>query len=268
MKHTNYYLLFALFFIFSCNTKTPFEQLQLKDGDTLAYAYQSFDTLVKANKPNATANIVCKKLLLNSSLPQLNKLVDSIFESQLIDCFLYTDTPSVTTTKNAMAIYIADYLSTVKDNDYSNNWEQDISTNINGRYRHILNLGLNNYNYSGGAHPNSHINYNLINLNTLKAINIKDVLDITNKDLLALGKKRFAAINIEVVKNSGNTDAMSIYFEGNDKHAEGEFYFNDNWFIKGDSMGCYYNSYEIAPYVAGPSSCIFSIKELLPYLKL
>ena len=119
----------------------------------------------------------------------------------------------------------------------------------------LLSLALDETNFMGGAHPNSSRTLVSLNPGTGAPYSLKDLLagDFQAK-LNELGEKVFRAVR-EIPAGQG-LEAAGFDFGG------GPFRLNDNFAATPEGLMFFFNSYEIGPYVMGPTEV------LIPYTQL
>lgn len=110
----------------------------------------------------------------------------------------------------------------------------------------VLSISISDYQFTGGAHPNSFLIYASFNMSTGEKIKLSDILvDGYEAELNAIGEKEFR--KVREVEPGQNLEEAGFWFE-NDK-----FSLNDNFAITEDGLIFFYNSYDVAPYAAGPT---------------
>lgn len=127
-------------------------------------------------------------------------------------------------------------------------WEWTTSGDMLFLSENLLSLGIENFNYSGGAHPNTYSIYLNINLKTGKKIELRDLVK-NRKALEKLARRAF-------FQAKGITDSKL----GMD--SEEIFQFPENFGITEEGLYFFYNPYEAGPYAAGPLDFVLSWKEL------
>lgn len=131
---------------------------------------------------------------------------------------------------------------------YYTTWEWTTSADMLFLSKKILSLGIENYNYSGGAHPNTYSVYLNYNLETGKKIELKDLV----KDKKALEKLARSAF----LKAKGIQDSKAGI------GSDGVFQFPENFGITGEGLYFFYNPYEAGPYAAGSLDFVLPWKML------
>ncbi|TXJ44706.1 DUF3298/DUF4163 domain-containing protein [Brachyspira aalborgi] len=108
------------------------------------------------------------------------------------------------------------------------------------------------YEYTGGAHGVHGKIYKVYSLSNGERLKIEDILiDVNNLDLINKVKEKLLSIADE--ESYFNLDALSLQ--------------ENNFYITSKGLIFTWGIYEIAPYATGDSEVLFSIDEIMPYLK-
>ena len=108
------------------------------------------------------------------------------------------------------------------------------------------------YEYTGGAHGVHGKIYKVYSLSNGERLKIEDILiDVNDLDLLNKVKEKLLSIADE--ESYFNLDALSLQ--------------ENNFYITSKGLTFTWGIYEIAPYATGDSEVLFSIDEIMPYLK-
>ncbi len=113
---------------------------------------------------------------------------------------------------------------------------------------------INNYfyEYTGGAHGVHGKIYKVYSLSNGERLKIEDILiDVNNLDLINKVKEKLLSIADE--ESYFNLDGLSLQ--------------ENNFYITSKGLTFTWGIYEIAPYATGDSKVLFSIDEIMPYLK-
>ncbi|GAB6281308.1 MAG: hypothetical protein STSR0008_00470 [Ignavibacterium sp.] len=134
-------------------------------------------------------------------------------------------------------------------------WDLNRNVKIIYNSNNIISLEYSEYYYLGGAHPNSVVLYKSFNLNNEKQILINDIF--TENNFIKLNS---IAENIFrkkwKLKKDDDLEKAGFWFENN------KFALNNNFAITKDGLIFYYNNYEIAPYVFGPTELFIPFSEI------
>ncbi|MEL1256013.1 DUF4163 domain-containing protein [Flavobacterium sp. DGU38] len=137
-------------------------------------------------------------------------------------------------------------------------WEAKITGNVEYHSDQILNIKIDHYTFTGGAHGYQGYRSLLFNPNTGKTI-FKNELFKNEKEFKTFAEKEFRK-KYKIPDNT-NINSTGLMFE-NDK-----FQLPQNIFYTTEGLLLYYNSYEAASYADGPKEILFPYKEVSKYLK-
>lgn len=136
-------------------------------------------------------------------------------------------------------------------------WEAKIEANVDYTSENILNIKLNNYTYTGGAHGYQGIRSLIFDKKTGKSLEKNDFLkDTVNFKILAENKFR-EKYKIPATKPINSTGLMFI---------KDVFELPQTFFFTNKGLLLYYNTYEIASYVEGPKELLIPYSELEKHL--
>lgn len=152
------------------------------------------------------------------------------------------------TLENAAQHFFDLYYEGNEQDAYYTAWEWTTSGEILFLSQKVLSLGIENFNYSGGAHPNTYSVYLNFNLETGKEIKLKDLVK-NRKALEKLARRAF-------FRAKGISESNGL--PGSDE----VFQFPENFGITEEGLYFFYNPYEAGPYAAGPLDFVLSWKEL------
>ncbi|HOV13945.1 MAG TPA: DUF3298 domain-containing protein [Spirochaetota bacterium] len=134
-------------------------------------------------------------------------------------------------------------------------WATEKKVSVISALNNTICIGYNVYYSTGGAHPNyytNYYNYNIVtgNILTLKDIVINDKMD----SLLKIAESKFRII--KEIPDGEEYETIGFTFP------DGVFYLSNNFYFTEDKIVFYYNTYEIAPYVLGPTEIEIDLKDL------
>lgn len=136
-------------------------------------------------------------------------------------------------------------------------WEAKVKGNVEFESEQILNIRLDHYTFTGGAHGYQGYRSLLFNSKTGKTI-FSDQLFKNEKEFKAFAEKAFRTKY--KIPAKANINATGLMFE-NDK-----FQLPQNIFYTSEGLLLYYNSYEAASYADGPKDLLFSYDEVNKFL--
>ncbi len=137
-------------------------------------------------------------------------------------------------------------------------WEGKITGNVEFESDQIINIKIDHYTFTGGAHGYQGFRSLLFDKKTGKFI-FNDQLFKDEKAFKAFAEKEFRAKY--KIPAKANINATGLMFE-NDK-----FQLSQNIFYTSGGLLLYYNSYEAASYADGPKEILFPYDKVRKYLK-
>jgi len=242
----NYIFIIFLCLIFtSCKKELSFENERFEEKSTIP---------CKNECPEITIEVpVAKNIKVISD--SINKRVFSVIKEIV---FFGEDSTKVNDYQSLSKSFIASYeeMREKFPND-TFGWEAKIIGNVEFQSDSILNLKVDHYTFTGGAHGYQGYRSLLFNAKTGKAI-LNNQLFKNEKDFKAFAEKAFRAKY--KIPAEANINATGLMFE-NDK-----FQLPQNIFYTSEGLLLYYNSYEAASYADGPKEILFSYNEVNKYL--
>ncbi len=131
-------------------------------------------------------------------------------------------------------------------------WELETTGEVLFLSSGMVSISFENYAYTGGAHPNSHTMLLNYNLKYGRTVSLKDlVTDL--QELKYLAEKAFR----DSRDLSPDEDLNEAGFFG-----DNGFQMPSNFGVTQEGLYFYYNSYEIAPYAAGPTDFVLTWEDL------
>lgn len=137
-------------------------------------------------------------------------------------------------------------------------WEGKITGNVEFESNQIINIKIDHYTFTGGAHGYQGFRSLIFDKKTGKFI-FNDQLFKDEKAFKAFAEKEFRAKY--KIPAKANINATGLMFE-NDK-----FQLSQNIFYTSGGLLLYYNSYEAASYADGPKEILFPYDKVKKYLK-
>jgi hypothetical protein len=136
-------------------------------------------------------------------------------------------------------------------------WSVETSGELLSENGQVVCMEITNFAYAGGVHPNSYVT--LLNFDAIsgKKLLLRDIVTDT------LQLKRMAEAKFREMKGLEPGDSLSDagFFWGD------AFTLPENIGFKGDSLLFYYNPYEIAAYVEGPTTFTLPLSEVKSILR-
>ncbi|MBN1151107.1 DUF3298 domain-containing protein [candidate division WOR-3 bacterium] len=143
--------------------------------------------------------------------------------------------------------FMAQYSSALKDYpDMYASWEAQMKVSVNLNESGIFSMTYNFYEFTGGAHPNGWTYFLNFDLSTGKPIRFEEIF--TRDEIIEINKRAEVIFrDVYGLDPEGSLEEAGYWFDNN------KFSLNNNFLVKENSLYFIFNSYEIAPYVAGPS---------------
>ncbi len=137
----------------------------------------------------------------------------------------------------------------------SSPWLVERTIDVIGDTLGVLSLDVQEFRSTGGAHPVSmHVLY-MLQPSTMRVLSLDDLVPAEHRAALTTNAER-AFRTVRHLKPGQSLTAAGFTFPG------GNFALTLNVALTADGMVFYYNPYEIAPYVMGPTTVIVPWSEL------
>lgn len=165
-----------------------------------------------------------------------------------------SEAASPSTNLEALAdAFLADYDELLADaSPYEMPWELETTGAILFQNEKIVSVRLQQYNYTGGAHPNSYTTLWMLDKQTGEALDFK-YMGTNTDSLLVIAEEAFRSV-IDLPREKRLEEAG--FFLGE------TFFLPQNYAWVKEGLLLYYNTYEIAPYAVGPTEVIIPLARL------
>ncbi|MCR9250743.1 MAG: DUF3298 and DUF4163 domain-containing protein [bacterium] len=245
----------------SDGTTTIKDEVKKEESEEISYSEasinKSFGNCADESKPCAKVVVTYPSYDGSNSKfvnKQINKRIATVLADYLPDTKVRTSDPD-----KVADMILADYEKFIKEyNDVSEKWNINVEAEISHINGNILSIAVQEKSYTGGAHGNTKLTYINYNWNSKKELSGKDLVTNWSK-LTKVAEKYFR-------KSKGYSDRDDLgekgYFFEN-----GKFELTKNIGLTKQGLNVYFNSYEIAPYVMGPSSITIPYSEISDILK-
>jgi hypothetical protein len=207
----------------------------------------------------------CPKISIKIPVAQDNSVeADSINKkvfSVLKEIVYFGEKPyAATNYKDLTTAFIDSYEKLHKDFPSETiGWEATVTGKVRYQSEGILNLEINHYTYTGGAHGYQGLRSLLFDPSTGKTISNEAIFK-DKAALMAFAEKKFRAKY--KIPSTASINATGLMFE------EDKFALPQNIFYTDKGLLLYYNSYEAASYADGPKELLLSYATIESYLKL
>lgn len=243
----NYIFIIFLCLIFtSCKKELSFENETFEEKSTIP---------CKNDCPNITIEVPVaknKKIIADS----INKKVFAVIKEIV---YFGEDSTKVNDYKSLSKSFIASYEEMHKKFPHDTfGWEGKIKGNIEFESDQLINIKIDHYTFTGGAHGYQGFRSLLFNKKTGKVIFNEDLFT-NEKEFKAFAEKEFRAKYH--IPEKANINATGLMFEND------TFQLPQNIFYTSEGLLLYYNSYEAASYADGPKEILFLFDKVNKYLK-
>ena len=229
----------------SCKKELSFENETFEEKSTIS---------CKDSCPNITIEVPVAK---NSKVisDSINKKVFAVIKEIV---FFEEDSVTVNDYKSLSKSFITSYEEMhQKFPEDTFGWEAKIIGNLEFKSEQIINLKIDHYTFTGGAHGYQGYRSLLFDPKTGKSI-VNQQLFKNEKAFKAFAEKTFRT-KYKIPENA-NINATGLMFEND------QFQLPQNIFYTSEGLLLYYNAYEAASYADGPKELLFSYEDINKYL--
>jgi len=238
-------LVFLFVLLSSCNKELSFENETFEKESTIP---------CKKDCPKITIEVpIAKNIPIVTD--SINKKVFSVIKEIV---YFEDDASKANDYKTLAASFIASYEEMHKKFPTETfGWEGKIKGDVEFKSDQILNIKIDHYTFTGGAHGYQGFSSLLFNPKTGKNVSNNKLFKNT-EEFKAFAEREFRKkYNIP---EKSNINATGLMFE-NDK-----FQLPQNIFYTNKGLLLYYNSYEAASYADGPKEILFPYDKISKYL--
>lgn len=153
-------------------------------------------------------------------------------------------------------VFMDDFQATLKENpDMPGGWSRDLSLKVRYADENLLSLEIVDSSFTGGNHPNTNIEYVVLSMKTGSPIKLAEFVPAAKmKELTKIAEEYFREAH--EMKSTDSFEEVGFTFDKN------TFALNENFLVWKDGLEFYFNPYEVAAYVVGPTLV------LVPWTKL
>ena len=144
------------------------------------------------------------------------------------------------------------YRSYAQESEYISPWELELTGEVLYLSKKFVTVAIENYGFTGGAHPYSNTTLLNFDLKTGKPVQVLGLIR-DKKALMALAEKAFR--KSRELSPDENLNQAGFFWDAT-------FQLPANLGIAQDGLYFYYNAYEIAAYAWGPTDFVISWEEL------
>ena len=229
------------------NSKSP-----LSGAKVVRYSFTNVSTTNASEEDIKTFEYSSSIFLFNNDsksaiIDKINLDINSEITSEKLDINKLSDIKNILS--NNMLPFYNDWPG---EGEYGYNYYSISEYGIDYLSEKIASINEYFYEYTGGAHGVHGKIYKVYSLSNGERLKIEDILiDVNNLDLINKVKEKLLSMADE--ESYFNLDELSLQ--------------ENNFYITSKGLTFTWGIYEIAPYAMGDSEVLFSIDEILPYLK-
>ena len=230
------------------NAKSP-----LSGAKVVRYTYTNISTTNASEEDITTFEYSSSIFLFNND--KKSAIIDKInldINSEITDAKL--DINKLSDIKNILSNNMLPFYNDWRpgEGEYGYNYYSISEYGIDYLSEKIASINKYFYEYTGGAHGLHGKIYKVYSLSNGERLKIEDILiDVNDLDLINKVKEKLLSIADE--ESYFNLDGLSLQ--------------ENNFYITSKGLTFTWGIYEIAPYATGDSEVLFSIDEIMPYLK-
>ncbi|WP_288621790.1 DUF3298 domain-containing protein [uncultured Brachyspira sp.] len=230
------------------NSKSP-----LSGAKVVRYSFTNVSTTNASEEDIKTFEYSSSIFLFNNDkksaiIDKINLDINSEITDAKLDINKLSDIKNILS--NNMLPFYNDWWPS--EGEYGYNYDSISEYGIDYLSEKIASINEYFYEYTGGAHGVHGKIYKVYSLSNGERLKIEDILiDVNNLDLINKVKEKLLSNADE--ESYFNLDALSLQ--------------ENNFYITSKGLTFTWGIYEIAPYATGDSEVLFSIDEIMPYLK-
>ena len=250
--------IFVAVLVFSCEEKKPTEVK--RDRPPKVIDKEALSSYLNCH-PDST-NCTYAKISYPYFTDSADSYLNAIIQYEIIDITSFSSSSDVPNdqVQSVTEQFVQEFKNFKQEfTEYDMGWFLEGQSEIINNSTSLLSIRSSVQVYSGGAHPNTNVQYLIFDKINKKRLQLTDIV----ADTMALKNVLEKNFRIErgIPENESLADA-GFYIE------DGDFYLTNNLGIDENSLFVYYNAYEIGPYSLGPTLLEISRNELKDILKL
>ncbi len=216
--------------------------------------------LTRTVPPPKTASASVLPAEIEIRLPRLaavgkDPAVEAINQALLDRLLKMADEESPATIEQLADAFVKKYEASCLEPEAIGAWSLKFTAAIRHSDENLLSLEILQSVFTGGAHPNSSIEYVVFSLKTGQPIELAAVVPAAKAGELArVAEKAFR--KARDLKPEESLEEAGFQFEGN------KFALNDNFLLSPDGLEFCFNPYEIAPYSMGTTQFVIPWADL------
>lgn len=200
----------------------------------------------------------------SASKPELANTLNTVIRQQLLDTI--EDAEAGQPAANApttLESFADDFIEEYKqDPNTFTSWEIERSIRVVHNTSKLITLLFEEFGFTGGAHPFNGSRFLVLDLENGKQVQLADLMTPGYESALNVeGEKAFRAAR--QLPEGSNLEEEGFTFENNTFILN-----NNNYGVNKDGLSFIFNSYEVAPYVMGPTEFTIPYEDIRPLIRV
>jgi len=243
------FVLVLLAFAGASYSQTDTNNVVKKKVSSIKKVYKSYKNCKKSND--------CTYFNLSYQVVNSGKaksIINKAIQDSLLSAVNFWPDMNATTFKQAASNFIAEYDSSLSQQNNGAPWMMDTKARVNSNGKNVLSYSVDQVIYTGGAHPNSYVTYYNFDKATGNQLTLKDVLGSGFETAL----NKVIDADFRKMKGLSATDNLqekAYLFEN-------KITYTTNFAVEKKGLRFFYNNYEIAPYATGQTNLFIPWKDL------
>lgn len=192
------------------------------------------------------------------SIPEFNHTIEDVLSSTLSDYIM--DAEGDENLDELENLFIQSYEAFLEEFPESSvPWTLEVIMTRSYSNTEFVSLKMSSYSLTGGAHPNSRVDFINLSKDKKKPLETKDLISDVN-GLISVAERSF--------RRHYNISEQESFEDYGFTFENAQFTLPESIGLSDESLILYYNSYEIAPYAVGPTELIIPLDSVQGLIKL
>jgi hypothetical protein len=269
MKKILYSSIFALYFLAACAPAEPQKGVDAtpepanSQSQQLAAPALVFDVEKPSYKLPKDLTIDAKLLKARGGAKDVSQRIGDTLQADYVAFLtqLCEDAASIKDADAAVNCVTKDFTASRSEEEMMG-WEMTVSDTVVFQSSQIVSIMRGYYSFAGGAHPNSWVTAFNFDVATGRRLTTADIFTDPSA-LLPIVEQKFKAHWAEVLAEAGGD-----YEKAGFDFTNSEFTLPQNILIGEKDVTFSYNSYEVAPYVMGPTDIVIPKSDIINLMKV
>jgi hypothetical protein len=234
-------LAIVIFFAGSSYSQTGTDTTKLKKKSSTKKVYKSYKGC-KQSSGDCTYFILEYQIVKSG---KAKKFINNAIQDSILKAVNIWDDKKAADFKDAAANFISEYENSLKENTNGASWYLETNGKVNSNTKNVLSYAIGQSMYTGGAHPNTYLAFYNFNKENGNQVTLADVFGANFDNAL----NKIIDTEFRKMKGLSATDNLQ------DKAGlfENKITYTNNFAIEKKGITFYYNAYDIAAYVYGPT---------------